>query len=81
MSNVVALPTSRAVDGAWDRYITLIEAQKADDALLTDVAHQQDVARAWVHWRDALTHLGHNYAVVRSIEDTAETLERWGWAA
>lgn len=52
MSNVVALPTSRAVDDAWDRYITLIEAQKADDTLLTDVAHQQDVARAWLHWRD-----------------------------
>lgn len=52
MSNVVALPTSRAVDDAWGRYIALIEAQKADDALLTDVAHQQAVARAWAVWRD-----------------------------
>ena len=38
-------------------------------------------SEAQIHWHGALEYLGHRYAVVRSIEDAAETLERWGWAA
>lgn len=33
-----------------------------------------------IHWAGALEHLGHNFAVVRSVEDARETLEQWGWA-
>jgi hypothetical protein len=32
-----------------------------------------------IHWAGALEHLGHQHAVVRSIEDAAETLQKWGW--
>lgn len=32
-------------------------------------------------WAQRLEFLGHRYAVVRSIEDVSETLERWGWQA
>lgn len=38
-------------------------------------------SEAQIHWQGALTFLGHKYAVVRSIEDAAETLQEWGWAA
>lgn len=30
--------------------------------------------------RDWLVNLGHRHAVVRSIDDMAETLAEWGWA-
>jgi hypothetical protein len=33
-----------------------------------------------VHWAGALEHLGHNHAVVRSIDDAQAALKRWGWA-
>jgi hypothetical protein len=37
-------------------------------------------SEAQMHWQGGLEFLGHKYAVVRSIDDAAETLERWGWA-
>ena len=36
-------------------------------------------SEAQLHWQGALEFLGHHYAVVRSIEDAAETLTTWGW--
>ena len=32
-----------------------------------------------IHWAGALEHLGHNFAVVRSVADAEETLVKWGW--
>jgi hypothetical protein len=32
-----------------------------------------------IHWAGALEHLGHHFAVVRSVADAEETLSRWGW--
>lgn len=36
-------------------------------------------SEAQLHWQGALEHLGHRYAVVRSVDDAAETLAAWGW--
>lgn len=38
-------------------------------------------SEAQMHWQGTLEFLGHRYAVVRSIDDAAETLTAWGWAA
>lgn len=39
----------------------------------------EKLGEAQVHWAGALEHLGHKHAVVRSVDDVIETLERWGW--
>lgn len=41
----------------------------------------EKLSEAQNHWHGALEFLGHKIATVRSIEDAAETLQRWGWAA
>lgn len=41
----------------------------------------EKLAEAQIHWAGALEFLGHKIATVRSIEDAAETLEKWGWDA
>lgn len=41
----------------------------------------EKLSEAQNHWAGALEFLGHNIATVRSVEDAAETLQRWGWAA
>jgi hypothetical protein len=40
----------------------------------------EDLSEAQTHWRGALEHTGHAYAVVRSIDDAEAALARWGWA-
>jgi hypothetical protein len=40
----------------------------------------EKLSEAQTHWAGALEHLGHNHAVVRSIDDAQAALKRWGWA-
>lgn len=51
-AEVAQLPTRPAIERAWDRYVALIDAVRRNDALRTDLAHQQAIATAWEHWRD-----------------------------
>ncbi|WP_334656980.1 hypothetical protein [Sphingomonas panaciterrae] len=51
--NVVALPTRITVDELWCRYCALIQQSQDRPALLTDLAHNQAIARSWSAWRDA----------------------------
>ena len=41
----------------------------------------EKMSEAQVHWAGSLEFLGFKHAVVRSVEDVAETLQQWGWAA
>jgi hypothetical protein len=43
--------TLHSIDDAWERYRALVQAQRDDERLLTDMAHQIAVIRAHSHWR------------------------------
>ena len=32
-----------------------------------------------IHWAGSLEYLGHNIALVRSIDDAKDALAKWGW--
>ena len=49
---VAILPTTRAVEAAWDRYAALWRAWDADGALRGDRAHNEAMVAAWAEWRD-----------------------------
>lgn len=46
--NVIELAS---VEGAWERYRSLVQQQRDDERLLTDMAHQKNVALAHARWR------------------------------
>lgn len=53
MPAVLTFPTTpESVERAWDRYCDLVNEQRDDDALRTDVQYQQRIAQAWEEWRD-----------------------------
>lgn len=47
-ANVVELAS---VESAWERYASLVQQQRGDERLLTDMPHQQAIAKAWEAWR------------------------------
>lgn len=51
-AQVIELASDAAVDRAWDDYCQLIREMWADDSLRTNLAHNQQIVRAWNRWRD-----------------------------
>lgn len=50
-SNVVELASEQSIEAAWNAYVGLVQQQREDERLLTDMPHQQAIARAWAAWR------------------------------
>lgn len=51
MGEVSPIVSVAQVTDAWDRYCALVQRQRDDERLLTNMPHQQAVARAWASWR------------------------------
>lgn len=49
--NVIELASADSLTAAWERYRALVQQQRDDERLLTDMPHQQAIARAWASWR------------------------------
>lgn len=47
-SNIIGL---HSIDDAWNRYCRLVQAQRDDERLLTDMPHQKKIALSHAHWR------------------------------
>lgn len=50
-NNVVPIASVENVGAAWERYRGLVQQQRDDERLLTNMPHQQAIARAWAAWR------------------------------
>lgn len=51
-AQVIPLATEEAIARAWKDYCSLIHEMQVDDALRTNMAHNQKIVRAWNRWRD-----------------------------
>lgn len=51
MGQVLPIASADRVSAAWERYRSLVEQQRDDQRLLTNMPHQQAIARAWAAWR------------------------------